>query len=41
QDFILYDDEKSVLAWTPSDGTNVMKEHSITCSKPNESTPQT
>ncbi|CAF4712321.1 unnamed protein product [Rotaria sp. Silwood1] len=41
QKYIICNDCHSILTWTPSDGTNVMKKHSIACSKTKEPSPQT
>ena len=41
QGFIICNDCHSVLTWIPSDGTNVMKKHSLGCGKAKELTPQT
>jgi hypothetical protein len=41
QKFIICNDCHSVLGWIASDGTNVMKKHSVACSKTNEPSPQT
>jgi hypothetical protein len=41
QRFIICNDCHSILTWTASDGTNVMKKHLIGCSKTKEPSPQT
>ncbi len=41
QRFIICNDCHSILTWSASDGTNVMKKHLIGCSKTKEPSPQT
>jgi hypothetical protein len=41
QGLIICDDYQSVLTWTRSSGTNVMKKHSSGCLKAKEPTPET
>ena len=41
QGFIICNDCRSILTWTSSDGTNVMKKHLISCIKAKNLTPKT
>ena len=41
QRFTICNDYRSVLTWTSSNGTNVMKKHSTSCIKAKDLTPET